>query len=173
MIDSLIDKVENRDACIGVVGLGYVGLPIVIEFAKVGFKVLGLDIDTRKTDALNAGESYIRHIPSDEVREQLANNDRADATTDFARIGECDAILICVPTPLNEHREPDLSYIRATAELIAPHLRSSQLVVLESTTYPGTTEEVLVPLLEAGSGLKAGENLYIAYSPEREDPNNK
>jgi UDP-N-acetyl-D-glucosamine dehydrogenase len=173
MIDDLVANVERRDACIGVVGLGYVGLPIVIEFAKVGFKVLGLDIDTRKTDALNAGESYIRHIPSSEVREQLADNPRADSTTDFARIGECDAVLICVPTPLNEHREPDLSYIRATAELISPHLRSSQLVTLESTTYPGTTEEVLVPLLEAGSGLKAGENLYVAYSPEREDPNNK
>lgn len=173
MKDRLIKAIESRNVCIGVVGLGYVGLPLLMEFAKAGFKVAGLDIDEKKTNAIKDGKSYIKHIDDARIQSTLTRNDRAFFTTDFSRARECDALLICVPTPLTEHRDPDLSYIENTGRSIAPHLREGQLIVLESTTYPGTTEDVLIPILEAGCGLKAGSGLYVAYSPEREDPNNK
>ena len=172
MKDELLKKIGASEAVVGIIGLGYVGLPLLIEFARRGFRVLGLDIDERKVTNLLAGRSYIRHIEPTVVAEFFQAGGRADASTDFSRVAECDALLICVPTPLTRHREPDLSYITSTAETIAPFLRPGQLVVLESTTYPGTTEEVLVPLLEAGKGLKVGTNIFVAYSPEREDPNN-
>ena len=174
--DETLGKIHAREACVGIVGLGYVGLPLLIEFSKAGFPVVGLDIDEHKVETLKAGECYIKHIPSEAVSAAFVSDAgqpaRADATTDFARAAQCDALLICVPTPLSRHRDPDLSYVESTAEQLAPHLKAGQLVVLESTTYPGTTEEVLVPILEEGSGLKAGADFFVAYSPEREDPNN-
>jgi len=172
MKNELLRRIEARDARVGIVGLGYVGLPLMIEFAKAEFQVAGFDIDDEKIKALEAGETYIKHIGEEHIRSGIADNDKAFVTTDFARLAECDALLICVPTPLTEHRDPDLSYVEGTARNMAPHLRTGQLVALESTTYPGTTEDVLIPILEEGSGLKAGKDLFIAYSPEREDPNN-
>lgn len=166
----LIEKIESKQAIIGVVGLGYVGLPLVMEFCRNGFRVLGFDIDSSKTDKLNKGESYIHHIPSEEVL-VTQQSGLLEATTDFARSGEADAILICVPTPLNDDQEPDLSYVEATGSAIAPHLRVGQLVILESTTYPGTTNDVLRVILEQ-QGLNAGDDFLLAYSPEREDPGN-
>ena len=166
----LIERIRQREAVVGIIGLGYVGLPLVTEFAKADFKVLGFDIDPRKTDALNHGESYIHHIPSADIRSILDKN-LLEATVDFSRAREADALLICVPTPLTTHQEPDLSYIKSTGESIAPHLRPGQLVVLESTTYPGTTEEVLQPALES-DGAVCGKDFLLAYSPEREDPGN-
>ena len=168
----LIQKIKERTASVGVIGLGYVGLPLVQEFSKAGFKVIGLDIDQKKVDSLNNGESYIRHIPSENIA-KIVKTGKFEATTDFAKASECDCLLICVPTPLNNNREPDMSYIEKTAQLIAPHLKKDQLIVLESTTYPGTTQDVLVPELETGSNLKANADFFVAYSPEREDPNNK
>lgn len=156
---------------IGIIGLGYVGLPLCVQFAKSGADVLGIDLDSKKTDALNQGQSYIKHIPAAEVRDQV-NAGRLEATTDFARVKELDAALICVPTPLNKNREPDLSYVLNTGRSIAAYLPKGITVVLESTTYPGTTEDELKPILEQGSGWKAGEDFYLAYSPEREDPGN-
>lgn len=166
----LITRIRSKDAVVAVIGLGYVGLPLVMEFCRAGFRVLGFDVDPAKTDALNRGESYIRHIPADGVKEAVTSG-RFEATADFARIAEVDAMIICVPTPLTLHQEPDLSFIESTARTIAPHLRSGQLVILESTTFPGTTEEILRPLLE-DNGLEAGKDFLLAYSPEREDPGN-
>ena len=156
---------------IGVIGLGYVGLPLSLQFARSGVSVLGLDIDTRKVTALNRGESYIKHIEPEAVREQRKAK-RFSASTDFSRVRELEAVIIAVPTPLNKNREPDISYIVKTGEAIAPHLHQGILVVLESTTYPGTTDEDLLRVLEAGSGLKAGRDFHLAFSPEREDPGN-
>ncbi|MGB0550175.1 MAG: nucleotide sugar dehydrogenase [Limisphaerales bacterium] len=156
---------------IGIIGLGYVGLPLCLQFAKSGADVLGIDLDSKKTEALNQGRSYIKHIPDAEVRDQV-NAGRLEATTDFGRVKELDAALICVPTPLNKKREPDLSYVLNTGRSIASHLPKGITVVLESTTYPGTTEDELKPILEQGSGWKVGEDFYLAYSPEREDPGN-
>ena len=156
---------------IGIVGLGYVGLPLAIQFAKSENNVLGLDIDKSKVDSLNQGKSYIKHISSDDLQHQLQEN-RLEASTDFNRVKELDAVLICVPTPLNKDREPDLSYVLDTAKAIAPHLPKGILVSLESTTYPGTTEDELKPVLEAGSRMKAGIDFHLVYSPEREDPGN-
>ena len=156
---------------IGIIGLGYVGLPLVIQFAKSGAHVLGIDVDETKVKALNAGESYIKHIPAAEVQVQR-DAGQIEATTDYARAKELDAVLICVPTPLNGNREPDLTYVLNTARAIAPHLPQGIVVLLESTTYPGTTEDELRPILETGSGLKAGTDFHLAYSPEREDPGN-
>jgi len=167
----LYAQLEQRTACVGVIGLGYVGLPLASIYHDRGFRVLGFDIDSRKVETLNAGQSYIGHIPHEQV-EQLVADGRFESTSDFSRIAEVNAVSICVPTPLTENREPDLSYIEATGRSIAPHLRKGQLVVLESTTYPGTTREVLLPILEQGSGLTAGEDFFLAYSPEREDPGN-
>ncbi len=172
MRNALLRKIESREAHVGVVGLGYVGLPLMLEFAKAGFTVTGLDIDEAKTKALAAGKTYIRHITADAIRAGITDNLKAAATTDFRRATACDALLICVPTPLTKHRDPDLSFIEDTAAALAPHIRVGQLIALESTTYPGTTEEVMIPILEKGSGLKAGKDFLVAYSPEREDPNN-
>jgi UDP-N-acetyl-D-glucosamine dehydrogenase len=156
---------------IGIVGLGYVGLPLALQFAKNGVHVIGLDIDPEKVDSLNKGQSYIKHIESAAVQEQVAAQ-RFISTTDFAKVREVEAVLICVPTPLNKNREPDISYIIKTGEAIAPHIQRGSLVVLESTTYPGTTDEDLRAVLETGSGLKAGSDFHLAFSPEREDPGN-
>ena len=158
--------------------MGYVGLPLILEFARAQFPVIGFDVDQSKVDALSAGASYISHIQTDAIQQAFSRPDRdvgaaAQATTDFTRIRECSAILICVPTPLTQHRDPDLSYIETTARSIGPHVQRGQLVVLESTTYPGTTEDVLIPTLAETSGLTAGTDFMVAYSPEREDPNNK
>jgi len=156
---------------IAIVGQGYVGLPLALQFARSGVPVLGLDTDPAKVAALNAGRSYIGHLPDARIQEQRSAG-RFEASGDFSRVADVDAVLICVPTPLNRNREPDLSYITDTGRSIAPHLRRGALVVLESTTYPGTTEEVLRGVLEAGSGLRAGVDFHLAYSPEREDPGN-
>jgi len=172
MKDTLLKRIASREARVGIVGLGYVGLPLLIEFAKADFQVAGFDIDSAKTESLSAGKTYIRHIDENHIRSSITDNAKSFVTDDFSRLNECDALLICVPTPLTNHQTPDLSYIEKTAENMAPNLRKGQLIALESTTYPGTTEDVLIPILEKGSGLKAGSELFIAYSPEREDPNN-
>jgi UDP-N-acetyl-D-glucosamine dehydrogenase len=156
---------------IGIVGLGYVGLPLGLAFAKAGNTVLGFDTDPAKIEALAKGASYIHHIPSAAIGEAVQAG-RLSATCDFSRASEPDSIVICVPTPLTVNRVPDLTYVEKTAHAIAPHVRRGQLIVLESTTYPGTTEEVMLPILEKGSGLKAGVDFHLAYSPEREDPGN-
>src|SRR6516165_4407863 len=167
----LMSRIELRTARVCVVGLGYVGLPLAETFASAGYPVLGFDIDPDKVRKLKMGRSYIGHIASDRIAE-LAGSGRFEATCDPARFADADAIIICVPTPLTEAREPDLSYIVKTGESIREHLRHGQLVVLESTTYPGTTEDLLQPILEK-SGLLAGRDFFLAYSPEREDPGNK
>ncbi len=156
---------------VGIVGLGYVGLPLSLQFARSGVEILGLDVDADKVNALNDGRSYIKHVPGEVVAEQVKAG-RLAATTDFARVKEVDAVIICVPTPLNKNREPDISFILQTGRAIAPHLRQGALVALESTTYPGTTDEDLKAVLEAGSGLTAGKDFHLAFSPEREDPAN-
>jgi len=165
------EKVENKDVVVGVLGLGYVGLPLAREFASAGLKVVGFDIDERKVRVLNSGRSIIKHIPHAQVR-RIVKTGRFRATSDMARLKTVDAILVCVPTPLTENREPDVQFIVGSAETIAKHLRPGQLIVLESTTYPGTTRELMAPILET-SGLKAGRDFHLAYSPEREDPGNK
>ncbi len=154
-----------------IVGLGYVGLPLALTFCESGVSVLGLDIDPAKTEALLSGKSYIQHIPAERVK-AMVDAKRFDASTDFARVREVDSVIICVPTPLNKYREPDLSYVLNTGRSIAPYLQRGTLVVLESTTYPGTTEDELREVLEAGSKLKAGTDFHLAFSPEREDPGN-
>ena len=156
---------------IAIVGLGYVGLPLSLQFAKAGAEVLGLDIDPEKVNSLNRGRSYIKHIESAVIEDQLKAGNFS-ASTNFRGVRKVDSVIICVPTPLNKNREPDISYIIKTGEFIAPHLHKGILVVLESTTYPGTTDEDLRRVLEAGSGLKAGKDFYLAFSPEREDPGN-
>lgn len=166
----LVDKITQRTASVAICGLGYVGLPLVSSFYRVGFKVWGFDIDPRKIEDLKAGKSYIKHIDFDELK-RATEEERFIPTTDFGQIGEPDIILIAVPTPLTRTREPDLTAVRSTCEQIASGLRAGQLVTLESTTYPRTTEEVCQPILEA-TGLKAGEDFFLAYSPEREDPGN-
>jgi UDP-N-acetyl-D-glucosamine dehydrogenase len=180
LASQLKDKIETRKAQIGVIGLGYVGLPLALLYSEAGFAVTGFDIDERKVSALEKGESYIFRIVPTEIQAARAKGFRA--TADFSQVTRLDAIVICVPTPLDEYRQPDMRYIRGTAQAIAPHLRAGQLVVLESTTYPGTTEEVLVPILEKGNRqlLKAqrangsnGQPFYVAFSPEREDPGNQ
>jgi UDP-N-acetyl-D-glucosamine dehydrogenase len=156
---------------IAIIGLGYVGLPLSLQFARSGVKVLGLDIDPAKVEACNTGQSYIKHIASSTISEQVKNGS-FQASTDFSKLSDTSAVIICVPTPLNKNREPDISYILETGKMIAPHLRVGMLVVLESTTYPGTTDEDLCGVLEKGSGLKAGKDFHLAFSPEREDPGN-
>jgi UDP-N-acetyl-D-glucosamine dehydrogenase len=164
-------EAAEKSIRIAIVGLGYVGLPLSFQFARSGVTVLGLDIDTAKVDALNQGRSYIKHIASETVAEAVRSG-AFSATSDFSRIREVSAIIICVPTPLNKNREPDISYILDTGKNMARHLRKGMLVVLESTTYPGTTDEDLREVLEIGSGLEAGRDFYLAFSPEREDPGN-
>ncbi len=170
-LEVFIDLIRTRKARIGVIGLGYVGLPLVLLFDEVGFPVTGFDVDENKTQALNRGESYIRHIGEERIRRAFTEQ-KARATTNFDRLSECDAIIVCVPTPLGEHREPDLKYIRTTAETIAPRLRKGQLVVLESTTYPYTTREEMLTRFEK-TGLQCGRDFFLAFSPEREDPGNE
>jgi UDP-N-acetyl-D-glucosamine dehydrogenase len=177
--EEAVTKLESRAARVGIIGLGYVGLPLALLFAEEGFRVTGFDIDSSKIDVLASSQSYMCRIPKTEIA--LAKDRGFHATADFERISDMDAIVICVPTPLNKYREPDLSYVTDTVRSIAPHVRAGQLIVLESTTYPGTTEEVVLPLLEQGNsmGLRASRNaseasnvFFIAFSPEREDPGN-
>lgn len=165
---TLIERIESRQAQVGVIGLGYVGLPLAVTAARQGFPVIGFDIDPTKIERIAAGQSYIDAVSQEDMSQALA---RFAATTDFARLADCDVIIICVPTPLNAQREPDLTYITQTAKTIAAHLSTETLVVLESTTYPGTTEEVLAPILQT-SGLTLGEEVFLGFSPEREDPGN-
>src|SRR5208337_4083924 len=156
---------------IAIVGLGYVGLPLSLQFARSGVSVWGLDIDPAKVESLNSGRSYIKHVEASAIAE-LVNSGTLCASTDFSRVNEVEAVIICVPTPLNKNREPDISFILDTGRNISSHLQKGTLVVLESTTYPGTTDEDLREVLEAGSGLKAGADFHLAFSPEREDPGN-
>ena len=167
---ALLDRIRSRRARAGVVGLGYVGLPLAVEFAKSGFEVVGIDLDARKTQAINRGESYILDVPTDEVA-ALVRDRKLSAVTDFDIVSTLDTINICVPTPLRKTKDPDMSYIVSAVEGIAPHLHPGMLIVLESTTYPGTTEELVQPLLEK-TGLRAGVDFFLAFSPERVDPGN-
>jgi UDP-N-acetyl-D-glucosamine dehydrogenase len=178
-IEQLKNKIQQREARVGIIGLGYVGLPLALLYSEQKFRVTGFDIDARKVEMLGKGASYIYRIAADEI--QAAKSNGFSATSDYSRLTEMDAVIICVPTPLNEYHEPDLSFITDTTHSIAPHLRAGQLVVLESTTYPGTTEEVMIPILEKENkaGLKAardeaptGREFFVAFSPEREDPGN-
>ncbi len=171
MLDELVLSIKNRRILVGVVGLGYVGLPLAREFLKAGFSVLGFDVDERKIEMLRRGESYIKHVDGSFIKEKVESG-KLSVTSNYDRLSEPDALLICVPTPLGEHREPDLSYVLNTTREIAKRLRKGQVVVLESTTYPGTTDEEMLPILE-GSGLKVGKDFFLGYSPEREDPGNK
>jgi len=167
----LKERIARRNFTVGVIGLGYVGLPLVLRFGEVGFPVLGFDIDRTKVKQLNEGNSYIQHVPAERVA-GLVSAQRFEATVDVERLGEADAVIICVPTPLTAHREPDLQYIEKTTEVVAAALRPGQLISLESTTYPGTTDEVVLPRLLA-RGLRVGEDFFLAFSPEREDPGNQ
>ncbi|WP_104203647.1 nucleotide sugar dehydrogenase [Billgrantia saliphila] len=167
--DRLIGRLERKDAVIGIVGLGYVGLPLMLRYSEIGYRVLGIDIDDAKVDKLNAGRSYIEHISPERIAR--ACDAGFEATSDFSRAAEVDAIILCVPTPLNKYREPDISFVIGTVDALKTHLREGQVISLESTTYPGTTEEELLPRVEEG-GLKVGEELFLIYSPEREDPGN-
>jgi len=169
--NSLIDQFESRDAVVGIIGLGYVGLPLSLTFAAQGFDVIGFDIDEDKVRKLLNGETYIRHLPPEKTSEFIAA-EKFSPTSDFNLLREVSAIIICVPTPLTKNREPDLSYVESTAQVVASHLQPGQLVVFESTTYPGSSIKVLKPILES-SGLVSGKDFYLAYSPEREDPGNK
>lgn len=166
--NNLIGLLQNKQATIGIVGLGYVGLPLLLRYTEVGYRVVGFDIDAQKVNKLNAQQSYIGHISSEKL---AAAKDKYTATTDMANIKEVDAIILCVPTPLNKYREPDLSFVLDTVDSIVPHLRAGQVVSLESTTYPGTTDEELLPRIEK-QGLKVGQDVFLVFSPEREDPAN-
>lgn len=165
---TIIHKFHSQSAKIGIVGLGYVGLPLMLRFTELGYQVVGFDIDGTKVAQLNQGQSYIEHIKAEKIQQALAH---FEATTDFTRISDCDAIILCVPTPLNKYREPDLSFVLDTTDSVKPYFRKGQVLSLESTTYPGTTEEELLPRIEE-SGLKVGEDFFLVYSPEREDPGN-
>ena len=169
MSSKLKSKITSKDATIGIIGLGYVGLPLVIRFSEEDFRVIGFDIDKTKVQKLNDGDSYLRHIPSSAIID--AANNGFTATSDWTGISDCDAILICVPTPLDLHKEPDLQYIRGTLDSIKSHLKKGQVLILESTSYPGTTEEELVPVAKE-RGFTVGEDFFVGYSPEREDPGN-
>lgn len=164
-----VAKFKSKEALIGIIGLGYVGLPLMLRYNAIGFNVLGIDIDISKVNKLNAGLSYIEHIPATKIVE--ARKSGFEATFDFSRVAECDALILCVPTPLNKYREPDMSFVINTTDAIKPYLRVGQIVSLESTTYPGTTEEELLPRVQEG-GLVVGQDIFLVYSPEREDPGN-
>lgn len=167
----IIEKIEARSLICGTVGLGYVGLPLAVEKAKAGFKTIGFDVQKEKVDMVNAGHNYIGDVVQEDL-EQLVKDGMLEATQDFSRIGECDFVAICVPTPLDAHQQPDTSYMEASAKEIAPYLKKGAMVVLESTTYPGTTEELIKPILEEGSGLTCSKDFYLGFSPERVDPGN-
>lgn len=168
-LNNLIQKLNDRTAVIGIVGLGYVGLPLMLRYCEVGYKVIGFDIDDAKVSALSQGQSYIEHIPAPAIAAAVAKG--FEPTTDFSRASEADALILCVPTPLNKYREPDLSFVLDTTDSLVPYMRAGQVVSLESTTYPGTTDEELHPRVESG-GLKVGQNIFLVFSPEREDPGN-
>ena len=171
MKESLLNKINNKEITVGVVGLGYVGLPLAVEKAKAGFKTIGFDVQKAKVDLVNAGSNYIGDVVDDDLK-QIVESGMLRATNDFSFVKDVDFIAICVPTPLDEHQQPDISYVRSSAEEIAKYMTKGTMVVLESTTYPGTTEELLKPILET-SGLKCGEDFYLGFSPERVDPGNK
>ena len=166
----LSQKIEDKSALIGIIGLGYVGLPLALEFANKKFNTVGFDIDETKIPILMKVESYIKHISEDRIKKSVESN-KFEATSDFSRLKYCDCIIICVPTPLDHHRQPDLSYIENSGKVVAQYLKKGQLITLESSTYPGTTEEILLPLFE-NAQMKVGEDFFLAFSPEREDPNN-
>ncbi|HBB52358.1 MAG TPA: UDP-N-acetyl-D-glucosamine dehydrogenase [Legionellales bacterium] len=168
MLNQLIEKINNKEAIIGIVGLGYVGLPLMLRFAEVGYRVIGIDVDESKNQMLNAGKSYIKHIASQDI---ATHQNLIHATSDFSQAAEADALILCVPTPLNKYREPDLSFVIDTTEALLPYLRKGQILSLESTTYPGTTDEELKPRVES-QGFTIGEDFFLVYSPEREDPGN-
>ncbi|WP_454731539.1 MULTISPECIES: nucleotide sugar dehydrogenase [Cupriavidus] len=169
MKNTLVERLDSKRAVIGIVGLGYVGLPLLLRYVDVGYHVIGFDIDQSKIDALRQGRTYIEHIPSAQI--QAAASGNLEVTTDFSRAKEADALIICVPTPLNRYREPDLSFVLGTVDALIPHLRPGQVLSLESTTYPGTTEEELLPRIES-RGLTVGQEVFLVFSPEREDPGN-
>ena len=178
MKNDFLKKINDKTAVVGIIGMGYVGLPLAIEFANKNFYTIGFDIDENKIPLLNSGKSYIKHIPEEKIK-KVVDAKKFEATSDFSRLTETDAIIICVPTPLNEHREPDMTYIENSGKVIARYLRKGQFIALESSTYPGTTEEILLPLFEnvntenPGKGeFVVGKDFYLAFSPEREDPNN-
>ena len=171
MKKQLLSKIKNKEITVGVVGLGYVGLPLAVEKAKAGFKTIGFDVQKAKVDMVNAGHNYIGDVVDADLK-KIVDNGMLRATTDFSFVKDVDFIAICVPTPLDKHQQPDISYVKSSAEAIAKHLTKGTMVVLESTTYPGTTEELLKPILES-SGLKCGEDFYLGFSPERVDPGNK
>jgi nucleotide sugar dehydrogenase len=170
--ETLIKKIENHEIVVGVVGLGYVGLPLAVEKAKAGFKTIGFDVQQEKVDLVNKGHNYIGDVVDDDLVE-LVNAGQLSATSDFSFVKDVDFIAICVPTPLDSHQQPDISYVKDSTIAISQHLKPGTMVVLESTTYPGTTEELIKPILEEGSGLKCGEDFYLGFSPERVDPGNK
>ena len=170
-MSTLKEKIQNKTATLGVCGLGYVGLPLAVEKAKAGFKVLGFDVQEAKVEMVNNGVNYIGDVVNEDL-EAIVKSGNLRATTDFSAVASCDCVCIAVPTPLDRHQQPDISYVKASTESIAPHLHKDMLIVLESTTYPGTTEELLKPILENASGLKCGEDFYLAFSPERVDPGN-
>jgi UDP-N-acetyl-D-glucosamine dehydrogenase len=167
---NLSKKIDSKKAIIGIIGMGYVGLPLLLEFVEKGFSTLGFDIDPEKVSQLNRGQSYIKHIPSEKII-KAKKSGIFEATTEFSRLKEVNVIIVCVPTPLGPHREPDISYIEQTSEVISKYVQKDQLIVLESSTFPGTTQEVMAPIIER-SGLKVNKDFYLAFSPEREDPNN-
>ncbi len=171
LFESLMAKIENKSAVVAVIGLGYVGLPLILGFADAGFPVLGLDVDADKITKLRAKQSYIKHITADAVASAM-DKGKFTVESDLSHVSKADAIIICLPTPLTKHRDPDLSYIEQTSKIIAPHIKRGQIVILESTTWPGTTREVMIPLLEKGSNLKSRQDFFAAFSPEREDPGN-
>lgn len=170
-LDSILSKIENKQAVVGVVGLGYVGLPLAVEKAKAGFKVIGFDVQQSRVDQVNNAQNYIGDVVNEDL-EEIIKSGMLEATTDYNRITEVDAVAICVPTPLDHHQQPDTSYVESSSKEIAKYAREGMLVVLESTTYPGTTEEIVVPALEE-KGLVCGDTVFVAYSPERVDPGNK
>lgn len=170
--ETLIKKIENHEIVVGVVGLGYVGLPLAVEKAKAGFKTIGFDVQQEKVDLVNQGNNYIGDVVDDDLV-KLVNAGRLSATSDFSFVKDVDFIAICVPTPLDSHQQPDISYVKDSTIAISKHLKPGTMVVLESTTYPGTTEELIKPILEEGSGLTCGEDFYLGFSPERVDPGNK
>jgi UDP-N-acetyl-D-glucosamine dehydrogenase len=167
----LLGKIKEKSAVVGIVGLGYVGLPLAVEFAKAGYKTIGFDVQAKKVDAVNAGHNYIGDIVGDTLK-NMVESGRLSATSDFSFIEKVDAVAICVPTPLDKYQQPDISYVKGSTESVAKYAHSGMVIILESTTYPGTTEELLKPILEQG-GLKCGEDFYLAFSPERVDPGNK
>lgn len=171
LLKDLLKKIDDKAYTVGIIGLGYVGLPLMWTFHQKKMPVLGFDIDEQKVACILEGRPYIKHLGS-KMMQELSQSDICSATTDFSRIGEADALLLCVPTPLDNHREPDMSYVEGTVQTIAPYLRKGHLVILESTTWPGTTEELIIPYLEKTTGLSADEDFFVAYSPEREDPGN-